>query len=87
MFCGLLSIHETTQNLKLSCYGFLDPAAWAGKAVASCIGPGRQRQTCGFAFTLGLDRVLFPLCFLSAAVFAQPTITKIEKMIGLVHDS
>ena len=30
--------------------------------------------------------MLFPFRFLSAAVLAQPTITQIKKVIGLVHD-
>jgi hypothetical protein len=52
--------------------------------VAVCINPLGERKTCRLALSI---LVLFMLAFgvFSAAMFAEPTVTKIEEVRCLMH--
>jgi hypothetical protein len=55
--------------------------------VSSRIGPRGDSQSGGFGLNVHFGGVLFTFGLFCAAMFAQPTITQIEEVIGLVHDS
>lgn len=68
-------------------YRLLDPAAGAGKRVMSRVGPGGQRQSQRFGFRTMLGAIMLPFSIFRAAMFAEPTVTKIEEVVRLVHVS
>jgi hypothetical protein len=65
-------------------YELFDPTARTRQAVAVCINPLGERKTCRLALSI---LVLFMLAFgvFSAAMFAEPTVTKIEEVRCLMH--
>jgi hypothetical protein len=56
--------------------------------VVLFITPLRQRQRCWrFLITLLVLMMLFPLCILRAAVLAEPTVTQVKEVSGLMHSA
>jgi hypothetical protein len=63
---------------------FFDSATWASESVSGRVGPTCQREA-GRLRRCGNLGVLFSFGIFRAAVFAEPAVTEIEKMIGLIH--
>lgn len=51
----------------------------------SRVDPGGQRQSQRFGFRTMLGAVTLPFSIFRAAMFAEPTVTKIEEVVRLVH--
>jgi hypothetical protein len=76
---------------------FFDSAAWAGQGVAGRIGPGGKRQSRRFGFFLffrivvaekagtSLGVLVLRFGVSRTAVLAEPAVTEIEEVIGLIH--